>query len=119
MQTPGTQDDDKRKLLSVLSHASIFVSGLVISVGIPIALMLVSEDVVVKDNAKEAVNFHINVWVYGIILGILTFLTFGLLGFVLAPIWLLYHWGLAIWGIVHCLNNPNQPFRYPFIFRVL
>lgn len=112
-------DKDKRKLLSALSHGSIFFSTLFLSVGIPIAILFVSEDPVVKENAKEAINFHFNVWLYGIIIGILAFLTLGLLGLILAPIFYIVHWGLTLWAIVHTLGTPDEPFRYPFIFRLL
>jgi uncharacterized protein len=112
-------DLDKRKLLSAVSHGSIFISALVASIGIPIAILFVSEDSVVKENAKEAINFHINVWLYGAIIAALSFLTLGLLGFILGPIWFLYHWGLSLWGVIHCLNNPDRAFRYPFIFRLV
>ncbi len=115
MQSPNTYDVDKRKLLSALAHGSIFLSGLFISVGIPIALLFISDDSVVKENAKEAINFHFNVWLYGVILIPLSFITFGLAG----GIWWLVHWGLTIWAIIHCLKAPNQPVRYPFIFRLL
>lgn len=110
----SSSDLDKRKLLSAVSHGSIFISALVASIGIPIAIFFVSEDPIVKENAKEAINFHINVWVYGLILVPLSFITFGLAG----AIWWLVHWGLTIWAIIHCLNTPDQPFRYPFIFRL-
>ena len=112
-------DTDKRKLLSALSHGSIFLSGLFVSIGVPIAVLFVSDDPVVKENAKEAINFHINVWLYGAIVGVLAFLTFGLLGFILGPIWLLAHWGLSILAITQTLGNPDQPFHYPFIFRLV
>lgn len=119
MQSPGVFDTDKRKLLSALSHASLFVSALIVSISIPIAVLFVSDDPIVKENAKEAINFHINVWFYGGIIGVLAFLTFGLLGIILGPIWLVVHVGLSIWAIVHCLGVPDQPFRYPFIFRLV
>jgi uncharacterized protein len=115
MQAPETFDSDKRKLLSSVSHGSIFFSTAVLSVGIPIAILLVSDDPVVKDNAKEAINFHFNVWLYSIILIPLSFITFGLANL----IWLVIHCGLSAWAITHCLGNPSQPFRYPFIFRLL
>ncbi len=112
-------DTDKRKLLSALSHGAIFLSTTVVSVGIPIAVLFVSDDPVVKENAKEAVNFHFNVWLYGAIIAVLAFFTLGLLGFILGPIFYLVHWGLTSWAIIQTLNNPDQPFRYPFIFRLL
>jgi uncharacterized protein len=108
-------DSDKRKLLSLLCHGAIFLSTLLFSIGVPIAVLLVSDDPVVKDNAKEAINFHFNVWFYGLILVPLSFVTFGLaglIGFVL-------HWGLTIMAVLHILQDPNQPYRYPFIFRLV
>lgn len=113
MQT--AYDPDKRKLLSGLSHGSIFFSALILSVGIPIAIMLVSEDPVVKENAKEAINFHFNVWLYGFIFGLLVFVGIGL---ILLGILFIVQWVMPIIAIVKSLNDPDQPFRYPFIFRL-
>jgi uncharacterized protein len=114
-----TFDTDKRKLLSALSHGSIFFSALFVSVAIPLGILFVSEDSVVKENAKEALNFHLNVWLYGAIIAGLSFVTLGLAGFLLFPIWGLLHWGLTIWAIYQCLTAPNQAVHYPFIFRIL
>jgi hypothetical protein len=106
----------KRKLLSSLCHGSIFFSALVVSVGIPIAIFFVSEDGVVKENAKEALNFHFNVWLYGIIFGILTLV---LIGYVLLGILGLVTVILPIIAILKILGDPDRVFRYPFIFRLL
>jgi uncharacterized protein len=121
-----SSDAGKRKLLSILSHGSIFISLSLVGVGIPIAISVLSDDVIVKENAKEAINFHLNVWFWGAVLGgiygVLSFISFGLLGLVLWPLLVagfLLHWGMTIWAISHCLGEPNQPFRYPFIFRLL
>jgi uncharacterized protein len=118
-------DAGKRKLLSILSHGSIFISLSLFAIGIPIAISFLSDDVVVKANAKEAINFHFNVWFWGAIIGgiygVLSFLTFGLLGLVLWPLialGFLLHWGLTAWAIAHCLGSPDEPFRYPYIFRI-
>lgn len=112
-------NSDKTKLLSALAHGSVFISALVFSIGIPIAILVVSEDEVIKENAKEAINFHLNVWLIGGIILVLSILTIGLAGFVLSPIWLVIHWGLSIWAVIQCLQTPDQAFRYPFIFRVV
>jgi hypothetical protein len=109
-------DTDKRKLLSALAHGSIFFSLLGVSIGIPIAILFVSDDPVVKENAKEALNFHLNVWLYGIIFGILTIV---LIGFVLLGILQLVNVVLPILAILQALSNPDQAYRYPFIFRLL
>ncbi len=119
-------DTDKRKLLSALSHGAIFFSTLFVSIGVPIAILFVSEDPVVKENAKESINFHFNVWLWGGILGaiiaLLLFISFGLLSIVLwIPVVLGYllHWGLTIWAIINVLGDPNKSFRYPLIFRLI
>jgi uncharacterized Tic20 family protein len=109
-------DTDKRKLLSGLCHGSIFFSLLAVSIGIPIAVLLVSDDPVVKDNAKEALNFHLNVWLYGIIFGILTVV---LIGFPLLALLQVVNVVLPVLAILQVLANPDQPYRYPFIFRVV
>jgi hypothetical protein len=108
-------DTDKRKLLSLVCHGAIFFSTLLFSIGAPIAVLLVSDDPVVKENATEAINFHLNVWFYSLVIGVLTFLTIGLAGLILVPIGYLVHWGLTIMAILQVLQNPNQPYRYPFI----
>ena len=117
MQTESSFD--KRKLLSATAHGSVFISALVISIGIPIAILLVSEDTVIKENAKEAINFHINVWLVGGLIAVLSFFTLGLAGFILGPIWLLIHWGLSIWAVTQCLQIPDKPFQYPFMLRLV
>ncbi|BAB76786.1 DUF4870 domain-containing protein [Anabaena sp. FACHB-709] len=121
----ATYDSDKRKLLSSLCHGAIFFSTAIFSIGVPIVINLISDDPVVKSNAKESMNFHFNVWfwatVIGVPLGVLSWLTFGIGGILFFPIIALgfaIHWGLTIWAIIHCLSQPDTAFRYPFIFRV-
>ncbi|MBD2771681.1 DUF4870 domain-containing protein [Iningainema tapete] len=110
-------DTDKRKLLSALCHGAIFFSTTIVSVGLPIAILFTSDDPVVKENAKEAINFHFNVWLYGIIIAVLLVISFGLL-VPLAGLGYLLHWGLTAWAIFSVLGDPDKPFRYPFIFRI-
>lgn len=114
-------DSDSRKLFSALSHGAIFLSSTVISIAVPILILFTSQDPVVKGNAKEAINFHLNVWLCGLIIGVLVWLTLGLL-LPLTGIWLILHWGLTIWALSHVLGvlgDSNKPFRYPFIFRIV
>ncbi|MBD0266886.1 MAG: DUF4870 domain-containing protein [Cyanobacteria bacterium Co-bin8] len=109
-------DNDKRKLLSALSHGSIIFSALILSAGLPLAIFLVSEDPIVKDNAREALNFHFNVWLYGIVFGFLTLL---LIGWPLLAILFVVQIILPIWAIWQSLQVPGKVFQYPFIFRIL
>ncbi|HEY9881951.1 MAG TPA: DUF4870 domain-containing protein, partial [Leptolyngbyaceae cyanobacterium] len=108
----STYDNDKRKLLAALSHGSIFFTALILSAGLPLAILILSDDPVVKDNAKEALNFHFNVWLYGIIFGVLTWV---LIGWPLLGLLFLAQIALPIWAIWRSLQAPESVFRYPFI----
>lgn len=111
-------DTDKRKLLSALCHGAIFLSTTLVSVGIPIFITFVTDDPIVRENARESINFHINVWVYGFIVGVLVSMTWGVLVPV-AGIGFLLHWGLTVLALFYVLSDTEKPFRYPFIFRLV
>ncbi|WP_424102465.1 DUF4870 domain-containing protein [Moorena producens] len=109
-------DIDQRKLLSVLCHGSIFLNFLVVPIAIPIVIFLLTEDSVVKENAKETINFHICLYIYWVICLILAVVIIGIpLLFILGLVSLI----MPIIALVKVLENPNQPYRYPYIFRVL
>ncbi|MGV0024357.1 DUF4870 domain-containing protein [Phormidesmis priestleyi] len=110
------EDFAQRKLLSALCHGSIFFSSLFVSIGIPIAILFISEDSVVKENAKEAINFHINLYLYAIIFALLIFLVIGIPLLVLLGV---ASFVMPIIAIVHTLSEPNKPYRYPLIWRLL
>ncbi len=113
-------DSDKRKLLSALSHGSIFFGALWVFIGVPLAIMLVSDDPVVKGNAKESLNFHLNVWLYEIIIGALWISIIGIpLAALLVIPFFLFHWVLPVLALLQIFGNPDQPYRYPFIFRLI
>lgn len=109
------EEVNQRKLLSVLCHGSIFFSATVFSVGLPIAILFTSQDSVVKENAKESLNFHINLYIYAFIFALLLFL---LIGFPLLVLLGVASWVMPIIAIVQIINNPDRPYRYPFIFRL-
>jgi uncharacterized protein len=115
-------DADKRKLLSALCHGAVFFSPLVLTAGIPLGILLLSDDPVVKTNARESLNFHFNIWLCGAIAGFIGFFWWTLV--VLPLLWVLgavlfLAWVAPIFAILKCLSKPEEPFRYPFIFRIL
>lgn len=110
----STEDIGTRKILSAVSHGSIFFNTLLVSVGVPIAILLISNDSVVKENAKEAINFHLNIWFWKVVAGILAWV---LIGIPLLLVVFLVDLIMPIFGIFHSLTNPNTPFRYPLILR--
>ncbi|BAY10934.1 DUF4870 domain-containing protein [Calothrix sp. NIES-2098] len=110
------EDFPQRKLLSAISHGAIFFSSTIVSIGIPIAILLISDDLVVKDNARESLNFHINLYIYGVIFGLLTLVGIGIL--LLIGLWVISII-MPIIAIVKILGDRDVLYRYPFIFRLV
>ena len=109
-------DLDQRKLLSALCHGAIFFSSTIVSLGIPLGILLITNDSVVKENAKESLNFHINLYIYALIFVLLIFVIIGIPLLVLLGI---VSWVMPILAIIQIVSNPNVPYRYPFIFRLV
>ncbi len=114
----------KRKLFSLLCHGSIFLGFLVFPSAIPFIILLLFDDPVIKATAKETLNYHFNIWLYGAITAGLSsffFATFILspLAFVVLGIFSIFHWVPPIFGVLATLNNPDESYRYPFIWRLL
>ncbi|MGQ9870977.1 DUF4870 domain-containing protein [Leptodesmis sp.] len=102
-------------MIRALSWGNFF-SSLIISIGIPIFLLLLTNDPIVRENAKESINFHINLYLYAIIFGILTLMVIGIpLLIILAIVSIL----MPIVAIVHCATVTDKPYRCPFIFRIV
>ncbi len=110
------EDVAQRKLLSALSHGAVFFSSTIVSIGIPIAILFISNDPVVKENAKESLNFHINLYIYGIIFGLLILIGIGIPLLILLWIFSLI---MPIIAVTKVLSDPNLSYRYPFIFRLV
>ena len=115
-QEEDLMDTEKRRILSALCHGAIFFSATIISVGIPIAILFIINDSVVNDNAKESLNFHINIYIYAIIFSMLIWILIGIPLLVL--LWIV-SFIMPIIAIFNVVNNPHKPYRYAFIFRLL
>lgn len=109
-------NSDQRKLLSALSHGAIFFSSTILSIAVPIAILFISDDPVVKDNAKESLNFHINTYIYAVIFLVLALVVIGIPLLILLGIATII---MPIIAIVKVLSNPGIPYHYPFLFRLL
>lgn len=109
---------------AVLAHLGPLIVG-IFSVGtagwlVPLVIWLVKgdESAFVRDQAKEALNFHISMFL-GTVAGYILFFTL-----ILSPVALLL-W-LCIWvgGIVFAILaaievNKGRRYRYPLILRIL
>ena len=112
----GISQQERRKLLSILAHASILFSSTIVTIGIPITLMLLAEDDVVIANAREALNFYLTTFLLAI--------CFTALFFVLIGIPLLILLGIAtcimpIFAILKIARNGDRIYRYPLIVRFI
>lgn len=113
------EDLTTRKVLSVISHASIFLSSTVVSIAIPIIVLLVSNDPVVQQNAKEAINFHVNLYIYGAIALLLLFTVVGIpAAIVLGILLLIISFIMPIVAMVFAASNPDRAYYYPFIWHL-
>jgi uncharacterized YccA/Bax inhibitor family protein len=112
----STEDSGTRKILSAVSHGSIFFNALILSIGVPIAILLISKDSVIKESAKEAINFHLNMWFWWTVAGILAWLLIGIpLLFVLGIV----NFIMPIVAIFYSITQPDTVFRYPLILRLV
>lgn len=115
----GTPNDrELRRWLSVLVHGSLFFSSAGISLVVPIVLLIGSKDWVVRNNAKEVLNLQISLIFYGI--GVLALIVLmGGPAIILVFIMVLLSILCPILAIIHCLQDPDTPFAYPYIMRPL
>ncbi|MBD1848866.1 DUF4870 domain-containing protein [Leptolyngbya sp. FACHB-711] len=60
------RDLDQQKALSIVCHASVFLSSAIVSIVIPIVILATNENPIVKANARESINFHISLYIYAI-----------------------------------------------------
>ncbi len=102
--------------MSGLCHGSIFFSSLIVSIGVPLAILFTTKEPIVKENAKESLNFHINLYIYALIFVVLTLVLIGIPLLVLLGI---ISFSMPIIALLKVLNDPSQPYRYPFIFRLI
>ncbi len=107
---------EERKILSVVSHGALLLSGTLITIAIPIIILVITEDPVVKGNAKESLNFFLNFIIYFFIFGILSFVAIGIPFFIAL---LILSAILPIFAMVKVLTNPDKPYRYPFVIHYL
>ena len=72
----------------------------------------------IDDHGRESLNFHISLWIYGIVSGLLWFTV------ILIPLVLIF-WGLefiagVVYSIIAAVKASNgERYRYPFTLRLI
>ena len=120
----GTPAQDERQW-AMFGHLSalsgLFTGGLGNIVG-PLIIWLVKKDThaFAADQAKEALNFNITLLLVGLLLGLVTVVTFGIGALLTVPLGLLL--GVA-WLVLTILAgikaNEGTAYRYPFTLRLV
>ncbi|MUL35267.1 DUF4870 domain-containing protein [Gloeocapsopsis dulcis] len=111
------KDTDKRKLLSGLSHAALILNVAVLPVLVPLIILLVTNDTIVRGNAKEAINFAINIFICGVISLLLIFVEG--IGIFLLYILALISFFMPLIATIYAVKNIHKPYRYPLIWHFL
>lgn len=96
----------------MLSHLSFFVLGIIA----PLIIMLTlgTRSPYVRHHAVEALNFHITMWIAGIVAGLTIIVVIGIL---LLPVVLITG---AIFTIVAAVQAyQGVPYRYPISIRLI
>ena len=103
------------------SLLGLFTGGLGNVVG-PLVIWLVKKDTMpfAGDQAKEALNFNITLLIIGVILLLLTMITFGIGAILTVPVGLLL---CVVWLELTIMaamkSNEGVAYRYPFTLRLI
>jgi uncharacterized protein len=103
---------DEERLWGLLCHLSYFALGIIA----PLIIMLTlgNRSPYVRYHAVEALNFHITLWIAGLVSALLILL---LIGIVLLPLVLLLG---AIFSIIAAVQAyQGQYYRYPLSLRLV
>lgn len=113
-------DLQQRKFLRAVCHAAALTSLTVVTVGVPIAALVFSDDELVQDSAREAINFSITVFFWAAVIGFLWFTIIGIpLAWVLGGVLGLATIILPILAIVSVCTDENKLYRYPLTLPLL
>jgi uncharacterized protein len=113
--------NSKRKVYSMAAHGSALFSWSLIWIGVPLALICLVDDEIVKGNACEALNYGIVGFVVGVAIVVGIFCSLGLGLFLLIPLIPLFVIMslLPIIGMCKVAMNDNQIYYYPFVPRMI
>jgi uncharacterized Tic20 family protein len=112
----GADQMNTRKVLSAVCHGSLWFSSVAVGIGVPLVVMLVSDDPIVKSNAKESINAHINLIVGFIVFGLLSMILIGI-PFVIALG--IYSLVMPLVAICAVAGSPDKTYRYPFMVHII
>ena len=111
--TMPASSNSEEKLWIILSHLSLLLG---VGFVLPLVVYLVKkqDSPLTAEHAKEALNFHITLVLYGIVSGLLCIIA---VGFILLPLLLIASVVCAI--IASVKASEGQFYRYPLTLRLI
>jgi uncharacterized Tic20 family protein len=112
---PNTANTGESSLLSILAHLCALFTSLCVSILGPIVILAIADNDVVKQNARESLNFQLTMIIFALASIPLIF-AFGI-GFV--TLFIVAIWSLVspIIAMIKVANHPETPHRYAMIFH--
>jgi len=113
-ETAPSEISKDARSMALLCH----LLGVFTSVIVPLVIWLLKkdEDAFIEDQSKEALNFQITIMLGYFIVGIVTFVTFGI-GGILFPVLMI---GNFVFGIIAALkSNEGIAYHYPLSLRLV
>ncbi len=121
---PSGAPSAEEKQWALFGHLSS-LTGLVIPFGNvlgPLIIWLIKKDTLpfVEDQAKEALNFNITLALLGVVLVVLTLVTFGIGSILTIPIGVIVGIAWLVMTILAAMKcNEGTAYRYPFTLRLV
>ena len=109
-------------LFGHLSSLAGLVTGGIGNIVGPLVIWLIKKDTMpfAADQAKEALNFNITLLIIGVILLLLTMITFGIGAILTVPVGLLLCVAWLVLTIMAAMkSNEGVAYRYPFTLRLI
>lgn len=117
----------RRRLLAVGCHGAAICSIALVPLLLPLGILFLVKDNVIRRNAKESLNLYIWLWTWWIAIGLTALIghtlipgakflaIFPTLAIALALLGVI----LAIMALAHCWKKPSKPYFYPIAWRLL
>ena len=92
------------------------------SIIVPLVVWIIKKDEIpeVDRHGKEALNFNITIAIYGLVLGVVTFVTFGIAALFTVPLMLalvIFHLVCVVLAAIKA--NNGEEYRYPLCLRLV
>lgn len=109
----STNDVATNKVLSIVAHLAALFTSLLASILVPVVILAITEDPVVKANARASINFQLSLIIWALIAFVLSFVGVGIIMFFVLGIWSIV---APIIAMISVANEPSKPYHYSLAF---